>query len=121
MGVLDKPLRGVAKKVIQKLGTKVTLIQNLQGSYNPTTGGGPRTQAKAEVRGSYFEYTSKELGDHIALGDRGLLVAASALSWTPKANDHVRDGDITYRIVRVDSPQGTDQAVVHSLQLRGGP
>ena len=121
MGVLDKPLRSVAKKVIKKLGTKVTLIQVNPGAYDTTTGGGTPTDAKIEIEGTYFEYRTKELGDHIALGDRGLMVAASALTWLPKAQDRVRDGDITYRIVDVKSPQATDQAAVHVLQLRGGP
>ncbi len=121
MGVLDKPLRGVAKKVIRKLGTPVTLIQVRSGAYNTTTGGGTPTKANAEVWGAYSEYRTKELGDHIALGDRQLTVAASALTWVPTAEDRVKDGDVTYRIVDVRSPQATDQAAVHILQLRGGP
>lgn len=121
MGLLDTPLRNVADKVIKKLGTDVTLTRIASGTYDTTAGGGTATSSNTAVQGTYFEFTTKELGDHIKLGDRGLIIAAKALSWSPTTEDRVTDGSITYRIVNVESPQATDQAAIHKLQLRGGP
>lgn len=121
MGVLDGPLRKAASAVIGKLGTDVTLTRIASGTYSTTSGGGTATSSNTAVQGTYFEYTTGELGDHIKLGDRGLIVAAKALAWNPTTEDRVTDGSITYRIVNVKSPQATDQAAVHILQLRGGP
>ena len=121
MGLLDAPLRKAANAVIKKMGTTVTLTQIFSGAYDTTAGGGTPTAASIEVKGTYFEYRTKELGDHIKLGDRGMIIAAKALTWNPTTEDRVTDGDITYRIVDVKSPQATDQAAVHILQLRGGP
>ena len=121
MGLLDVPLRAAASKVVGTLGTEVTLIQRNPGTYDTTTGGGEPTDANATVKGTYFQYATKQLGDHIMLGDRGLIVAAKDVDWLPKPQDRVTDGSITYRIVNVESPQATDQAAIHILQLRGGP
>ena len=121
MGLLDAPLRNAADKIIKKMGTTVTLTQIFSGAYSTTSGGGTPTKASVDVQGTYFEFTTRELGDHIKLGDRGLIIAAKALAWNPTTEDRVTDGDITYRIVNVKSPQATDQAAVHILQLRGGP
>jgi len=121
VGKLDVPLRKAASAVIRKLGTDVTLTRISSGAYDTSTGGGTPTSSNTAVQGTYFEYTTRELGDHIKLGDRGLIVAAKALAWNPTTEDRVTDGSITYRIVGVKSPQATDQAAVHILQLRGGP
>ena len=121
MGVLDAPLRKAANAVIRKLGTDVTLTRISSGAYDTSAGCGTATSSNTAVQGTYFEYVTKELGDHIKLGDRGLIIAAQALAWNPTSEDRVTDGDITYRIVNVKSPQATDQAAVHILQLRGGP
>ena len=121
MGVLDGPLRNAASAVIKKLGTTVTMTRMTSGTYDPNTGGGTPTSSNTAVQGTYFEFTGKQLGDHIKLGDRGLVIAAKDLAWNPTTEDRVTDGSITYRIVRVDSPQATDQPAVHMLQLRGGP
>lgn len=121
MGILDAPLRNAASSVMRRLGTQITMTRMTSGTYNTTSGGGTPTSSNTAVQGTYFEFTGKQLGDHIKLGDRGLTIAAKDLDWTPTTEDRVTDGSVTYRVVRVESPQATDQAAVHMLQLRGGP
>ena len=121
MGLLDGPMRNAASAVMKRLGTLVTMTRMTSGTYNTTTGGGTPTSSNTAVQGTYFEYTTKELGDHIKLGDRGLTIAAKDLAWSPTTADRVTDGSVTYDIVRVESPQATDDPAIHMMQLRGGP
>ncbi len=118
MGVLDAPLRKAATAVIRTLGTSVTIRQLTHGPLDATTGVSTPTQRDTVVKATIAEYTSRDLSDTVLLGDRQVMVAAADLSFPPTTEDEVVIGMDTYRILDVESPQATDQAVMHMLQVR---
>jgi len=120
MGLLDAPLRNVAKSLLNTFGTSVTFRLVTPGSYDTTTGTQKPTETNTTVKGTLAAYTNHERGDSIQLGDRKLFVAASALTVTPTTDDQIVIDSSVYRIVRNNVTYATDQAAIFELQIRGG-
>jgi hypothetical protein len=124
MGTLDG-LRGTAKSIIDTFGTSVTITRvtpddNARGhpNYNVLAGTQAETTSDTTVKGVVDLFRSHEVGDGIRTSDRTLLVAASAISYAPDVDDRVTIGSDTYRIVRNNVIQATDQAAVYELAIR---
>ena len=124
---LDAPLRKVAEAILGSFGTDVTIRRVFIGEYNTTTGAPVRTEIDKTIKGRLDEYRQHEFGELVQVGDRKLTIAASDLTFTPSASEADGGTEITevvidqklYRVVSVKSPQATDQAAMHVLQLRG--
>ena len=121
MTLLDGPIRKVAKTVIDRFGTDVTLRAIGRSTYNVTNGASTQTPTDSPLKGILSEYNAYEIGDTIKAGDRKLEIAASALSSAPTTGDQVLVGNGLYRIVRIRIHMSGDQAALYELQLRGGP
>jgi len=121
MGLLDTPLRAVAKSLMHTFGTSATVRRVLGGQYNTTTGKAVETIIDQAVEGILEEYEAREIGDTVKMGDRKFSIAAADLNFTPSPEDRVLFGTKVYRIVRVGIVQATDDAALFTMQLRGGP
>jgi hypothetical protein len=119
MSQLDTPLRLVAKSVLRRFGTDLTLTAVSYGTYSVTSGATTRVTAATSLQGFLSEYRPYELSDSVLAGDRKLLIAASALSATPTSEDTVTIGSTTYRIIGVRPYMSGDQAALIEVQLRG--
>ena len=116
---LDTALRKVSKTILDGFGTSVTYRRVITGEYNTTTGAPVRTEVDKTIKGRLSEYTAREFNETVLVGDKKLIVAASDLSFNPQPEDEVDINQKRYRVVRVESPQATDQAALHIVQLRG--
>ena len=116
---LDTALRKVSKTILDGFGTTVTYRRVLTGEYNATTGAPIRTEVDKNIKGRLVDYTAREFNETVLVGDKKLIVAASDLAFNPEPEHEVDIDQKTYRVVRVESPQATDQAALHVIQLRG--
>jgi hypothetical protein len=112
---LDTALRKVGKTILGSFGTDVTMRRVFVGGYDTTTGKPVRTEIEKTIKGRLGEYEQVEIGELIQAGDRKLTIAASDLTFNPS----VSEAEKLYRVISVKSPQATDQAALHVLQLRG--
>jgi len=120
MANLDAALRKVGKQIVDTFGTSVIYRRVLVGNYDTTTGAPARTEIDKTIKGRFDEYGIHEIGEVVAVGDRKLTIAAKDLGFDPNTEDLVEHNDKVYRIVHIKSPQATDQAAIHVIQLRGG-
>lgn len=124
MGVLDRPLRSVALKLIDKFGKLVTLTTP-GGVYDEASGdvtGGP---VAVQVRAIVEDYPalqtsggSREGGDAILRGDKKVTVAAQALAGKPSPTQTVTVDQETFGIIKVDAVFSGDEAAIYVLQCR---
>ena len=126
MGVLDQPMRKVAKSVVRKFGKQGTIEYVATGGYNPSTGVASQSSAKtAVVRGALTEYAEREIdGTVVKRGDLKWSVHALDVD-EPNVNDVVDFGEettdgnrIRYTIIGVKRVHSGDESALHILQLR---
>lgn len=115
---LDAPLRKVAKSVLAKFGTDVTIRRVTGTSYSTTTRSMVPTTSDTVIKGRLDEYLDRELGNIIRVGDRKLTIAASDLSYTPTVDDKVVIATLVYEVIRVQSDIATDAAAIYIMQIR---
>lgn len=117
MGVLDTPLRAVAKSVLPKFGTSATIER--AGTYNAatdTTGAGT-----SHATNVVFEEFAQHLvdGEIVQSGDQIAHIPALGLSITPSPEkDRLKVGSDSWQIVRVMSVQPGDTAIAYKLHVR---
>jgi hypothetical protein len=119
---LDTKLRAAALRIIAAYGQDVVFVVPATSTYDPATG--------ATTETSPTEYTEKISpprgykatmidGDIVRRGDRQAYLAASGLSFTPKANaQEVRMGTEVWKIVGVQEIYSGEQIAVFVLQMR---
>jgi hypothetical protein len=115
---LADSLRKVANKAITKFGGDVTIQSVLLGAYNPTTGSATETITTETVKGVLEDVNASEVNDLVRGDDKKLTVAASALSAVPGLDDKVLISSVTHQIVRVETVEQANQAIVYQLFLR---
>ena len=115
---LADSLRKVANKAIGKFGGDVTIQSVSLGSYNPTTGTATETITSETVKGVLEDVNASEVNDLVRGDDKKLTVAASALSAVPGLDDKVVISSVTHQIVRVETVEQANQAIVYQLFLR---
>ena len=122
MGLLDAPLRDVAKTLMDTFGTSVTVTIVSQGGYDAEAGVQPDESTTATALKGYLgTYNIKQVdGKSIKMGDRPLYVAAKDLATAPEPDDRVIVGSDTYRVVSPAQIQATDEVALYVLQLRKG-
>lgn len=120
MANLDAALRRISKQILDTFGTSVTYRRVIMGEYSTTDGEALKTEIDKTIKGRLDEYGIHEIGEVVAVGDRKLTIAAKDLNFAPSTEDVVIHDGKTYRVIHVKSPQATDQAAIHVLQLRGG-
>lgn len=116
---LDTALRGVAKSVLNTLGTSVSVRVVTAGSYDTSTGSATDTTADTTCKGSLRGIRASEAFGLAEITDQVLMVAASALSAAPKPRDKAVIGSAVYDIVDVRTFRAQDAAVAYDIILRG--
>ena len=115
---LADSLRKVANKAIGKFGGDITIQSVSLGAYNPTTGTATETITTETVKGVLENVNASEVNDLVRGDDKKLTVAASALSAVPGLDDKVLISSVTHQIVRVETVEQANQAIVYQLFLR---
>ena len=118
MGLLDGPLRGVAKTLLQTFGTAVTFTRVTPGTYSITAGSKAETTATTSTYGRLDNYRAFELSDNVRVTDQKLTIPAIDLSFTPNQDDRVTIGSDEYEVVDVGREIATDQAAIFVCQIR---
>lgn len=118
MGVLDSPLRSVAKTILQTFGTAVTFTRVTPGDYSITSGSGAETTATTSTYGRLDNYRAFELNNGVRATDQKLTIPAIDLSFTPNQDDRVTIGTDEYELVDVGREIATDQAAIFVCQIR---
>ena len=115
---LAESLRKVANKAIGKFGGDITIQSVSLGAYNPTTGTATETITTETVKGVLENVNAAEVNDLVRGDDKKLTVAASALSAVPGVDDKVLISSVTHQIVRIETVEQANQAIVYQLFLR---
>jgi hypothetical protein len=118
---LADSLRKVASKAIGKFGGDVTIRFVTSGDYDTTTGTVPDHAIGLEditVKGVLEDVNAAEVNDLVRGDDKKLTVAASALSAVPGIDDKVLISGVTHQIVRIETVEQANQAIVYQLFLR---
>ena len=119
---LDAKIRRTVQRVMQKIGTEVTIRRVAVGVYNPATRTVTSSEADYEVTGRLDDYTDREfVSGQVKVGDRKFTFAAADASFVPVPNDKVVIDDEVFNIV---SPGGVrremaqHEPALYVLQLR---
>lgn len=101
-----------ALKLIEKSGKPVTLQREIEGGYDPSTGGSTTTTETASGYGVFVRYSNQEIdGTTILSSDKKMLYVGEE----PKAGDK-------YGLWRVVNPNPIDPdesgAIMYQCQLR---
>jgi len=115
---LADSLRKRANKVIGKFGGDVTIEFVNLGTYNATTGTAVESVTTQTIKGVLENVNASEVNDLVRGDDKKLTVAASALSAVPGLDDKVLISSVTHQIVRIETVEQANQAIVYQLFLR---
>ena len=114
---LAKSLRSVASKLTGKFGGDVTIQFVSLGSYNPTTGTATETITSETIKGVLEDVNASEVNDLVRGDDKKLTVAAKDTT-TPGLDDKVLIGGVVHQIVRVETIEQDNEAIVYEIYLR---
>lgn len=115
---IAKALERVASKVIGKLGGDVTIRYVSAGAYNTTTGAITETVSDTNVKGVLEDVNAREVNELVQAGDKKLTVAANDLATAPETKDRVVIGSVVHQIIRAETIEQDNTAVVYELTLR---
>ena len=115
---LADSLRKVASKAIGKFGGDITIQSITLGAYNPQTGAAIESITTQAVKGVLENVNASEVNDLVRGDDKKLTVAAAALSAVPGLDDKVLISSVTHQIVRIETVEQANQAIVYQLFLR---
>lgn len=118
-GALDTKMRAVANTLIERFGKSVQWT-SYTDSVSPTTGTVDRTASSNNVTisppiGPNSAYEPNQLLD---LGEFEVMLAASAINFTPKVGDEVDIDSVTYTSIAVDSIYSGSQIAAFRVRLR---
>jgi hypothetical protein len=111
-------LRKTATKLMSKFGGDVTLRTVTTGVYNPVTGTASESTSDTTVKGVVEDVNAREVNDLVRGDDKKLTVAASALAAVPGLDDKVLISSVTHQIVRIETVEQDNQAIVYEIYLR---
>jgi hypothetical protein len=115
---IAKALEKVASKVIGKLGGDVTIRYVSAGAYNTTTGAITETVSDTNIKGVLEDVNAREVNELVQAGDKKLTVAANDLATAPETKDRVVIGSVVHQIIRAETIEQDNTAVVYELTLR---
>lgn len=115
---IAKALERVASKVIGKLGGDVTIRYVSAGAYNTTTGAITETISDTNIKGVLEDVNAREVNELVQAGDKKLTVAANDLATAPETKDRVVIGSVVHQIIRAETIEQDNTAVVYELTLR---
>lgn len=115
---LAKALEKVADKVVNKFGGDITIRYVTGGTYNTTTGAITETESDTDVKGVVVDVNVREANELIQAGDKKLTVAAKELPSAPETKDRVVISSIVYQIIRVETIEHANDAIIFELILR---
>jgi hypothetical protein len=117
---LDTALRDAVKAVAAALGTTVIVTVVTAGVYSTATGGATDTVAARTVQGFVLEEKDLDAFGLAKVGDRSVLIPASALATEPVATqDRFTIGSTSYAILQVDRIRARDLAAAYVLHGEG--
>jgi len=106
----------LAKRLIDKYGDSVVLVERVLGSYNPTTGEDQVTEFNYSRRGQVTNYSVAEMAsDNITIDDLRLIVQtdlAITRDWTVTYNGK------SWKIIDIVLVRTQDNTVIQTLQIR---
>ena len=117
MALVDA-LKKVSSKVITKFGGDVTVRYVTAGSYNTTTGAITESESDTTVPGILEDVNLREVNELVQAGDKRLTVAADDLATAPETKDRVVIGSVVHQIIRVETTEQDNTAIIHELILR---
>lgn len=118
---LAASLKKVAGKAIGKLGGDVTIRYVTSGDYDTTTGTIPSHEIGLEnvtVKGVLEDVNLREVNELIQAGDKKLTVAANDLDTAPETKDRVVISGVDHQVVRVETTEQDNTAIVYEIYLR---
>jgi hypothetical protein len=115
---LADSLARVASNVLKQFGGDVTVRYVTSGSYNATTGAVNETESDTTVAGILEDVNVREVNELVQASDKRLTVAADDLATVPKTKDRVVIGGVVHQIIRVETTEQDNTAVIHELILR---
>jgi hypothetical protein len=113
-------LSSALKKVLtnKKLSADITFRSVVAGSYNKTTGVVGETITDTSIRGVIEEINAREVNQLIKASDKKIQIAAASLSSTPTTKDKIKEGSVTYSIIRVETNQFANEKLNFICYLR---
>lgn len=126
MALSDNAL-ALALKLINKYGNTVTIVQQLQGAYDPATSSNSVTTQSMTIKGLPEEYaeTIRFLGEKLGStgvieGDKKVTIAgaSSNLKFVPAVGDKATVSGATYGIIGVAAVELNDVVPLYALHLR---
>jgi len=110
-------MKKVTDKLTKKFGDTITLVEIIQGDYNPDTGLVDETEIDHIVRGVISSYnTSDILPESVNVDDLMVMVYANDYdldkSWNVRYNNKV------WNIIAVSRLSTQDETIYYKLQIR---
>jgi hypothetical protein len=115
---LASSLQKVANKAIKRLGGEITLRFVAVGDYNPLTGTASETITTSTVKGILEGISANEVDDLVRADDKRLTIAASSIDAAPGPDDKIVIGSVTHQIVRMETIEQDNTAIVYVFILR---
>lgn len=115
---LADSLARVPSNVLKQFGGDVTVRYVTGGSYNTTTGAINETESDTTVPGLLEDVNAREVNELIQAGDKRLTVAADDLATAPETKDRVVIGGVVHQIIRVETTEQDNSAIIYELILR---
>lgn len=112
------PLQNVALSQISDKGRDVTYTQVTAGTFDPTTNtvtGASETDTTIKAVITDFDESQID-GTIIQRKDKQVLITADVV--TPKLEDKITDGSVTYQIVNINQIAPGDIVMLYKLQVR---
>ena len=115
---LSSGLRKVANKVVSKLGGDVTVRILTAGTYNTTDGTINLSNSDTAIKGVLYDVNLREVNELVQVGDKKLIIAASAVTTAPTTTDRIVISSVAHEIVRVSTIEQNNTAISYELLLR---
>lgn len=115
---LADSLARVASNVLKQFGGDVTVRYITGGTYNTTTGSINETKSDTTVPGILEDVSVREVNELVQAGDKRLTVAADDLATAPETKDRVVISGVVHQIIRVETTEQDNSAIIHELILR---
>ena len=117
MALVDS-LKKVSSKVITKFGGDVTVRIVTAGAYDTTDGTISETESDTTIKGILEDVNLREVNELVQAGDKRLTVAADDLTTAPETKDRVVISSVVHQIIRVETTEQDNTAIIHELILR---
>lgn len=116
---LDGELRGVANELIGEFGKAIIYNRVSQTAYDATTGTTGITNELYSVKCAIEEYRDTGYNPGmIAMGDKKVTIAASALGFAPTPDDTLTVDGVIFKLVACETVYSGELAALYIAQAR---